>query len=192
MKDGVLGKIRSVAVYCGSRTPTDPSYDDAARELSRILIKNGITISARASRRGSGIGTMKVLADAMLEAGGNVTGVFTQSLEDEYLHEGLTETVIVSSLAERKAEMIERGDVIVALPGGFGTLDELFDAVAHRKMRKGGHRKPIGMLNLNGYYDALLAFLAHAREVGYIAKEDACLIKSAPSPLELLKLLASH
>lgn len=188
MKDGVLGKIRCVAVYCGSRTPSDPSYDDAARELSRILVENGIGLVYG----GSGIGTMKVLADAMLEAGGNVTGVFTQSLEDEYLHEGLTETVIVSSLAERKAEMIERGDVIVALPGGFGTLDELFDAVAHRKMRKGGHRKPIGMLNLNGYYDALLAFLAHAREVGYIAKEDACLIKSAPSPLELLKLLASH
>ncbi len=187
MKNNVFENIRCVSVYCGSKTPADPAYDDAARELARILVEHGIGLVYG----GSGIGTMKVLADAMLKAGGNVTGVFTQSLKDEYLHTGLTETVIAGSLAERKSKMIERGDALIALPGGFGTLDELFDAVARRKMHKGGHRKPIGLLNLNGYYDALLAFLAHAREVGYIAKEDADLIKSAPSPCELLKMLAS-
>lgn len=128
-------KIRALTVYCGSQCVGDPAYDQAATELAGILAANGITLVYG----GSGIGTMKVLADAMLAQGGKVVGVFTKSLREEELHPGLTETIVVETLAARKAEMIRRCDAIVALPGSFGTLDELFDAVAMRKMQTGGH-----------------------------------------------------
>lgn len=181
----IYPRLASLAVYCGSKTPADPAYDHAAVELARILAENDITLVYG----GSGIGTMKVLADAMLSQGGKVVGVFTQSLRDEYLHKGLTETVIAESLAQRKAEMIRRSDAIVALPGSFGTLDELFDAVAMRKMHRGGHHHPIGVLNVNGYFDHLLQFLSHTIEVGYTRASDSEMILSATTPSQLLARL---
>ena len=178
-------RIKAVTVYCGSKSVSDPAYDQAAAELARLLASNGITLIFG----GSNTGTMKVLADTMRESGGEVVGIFTQSIRDEYLYQGLTETIITRNLAERKAEMIRRSDVLIALPGGFGTLDELFDAVAHRKMHHGGHNHPIGLLNLNGYYDKLVDFLAHAQEVGFLRAADATLILSAASPADLLRKL---
>lgn len=178
-------KIRTLTVYCGSQRVEDPAYDQAATELAEILAANGITLVYG----GSGIGTMKVLADAMLAQGGKVVGVFTKSLREEELHPGLTETIVVENLAARKTEMIRRCDAIVALPGSFGTLDELFDAVAMRKMDSGGHHHPIGILNVNKYYDDLLAFLGHTVDVGYTSAHDAELVLSALTPATLLEKL---
>lgn len=175
-------KIRALTVYCGSQCVGDPAYDQAATELAGILAANGITLVYG----GSGIGTMKVLADAMLAQGGKVVGVFTKSLREEELHPGLTETIVVETLAARKAEMIRRCDAIVALPGSFGTLDELFDAVAMRKMQTGGHHHPIGVLNVNGYFDQLLEFLAHTIKVGYTSGQDAEIILAESTPAALL------
>ena len=181
-------QLRSMAVYCGSATVADPIYDEAAVCLAKLMAANHIALIYG----GSDIGTMKVLADAMLAAGGHVVGVFTQSLHREQLHVKLSETVVVENLAARKAEMIRRADALVALPGGFGTLDELFDAIALRKMFQGGHRKPIALLNVKGYYDPLLAFLVHAMEVGYIVTADEDLLLTAEGPAELLATLRLH
>ncbi len=132
---------------------------------------------------------MKVLADAMLSQGGKVVGVFTKSLREEYLHPELTETICVENLSARKAEMIRRCDAIVALPGSFGTLDELFDSAAMRKVHSGGHRHPIGILNVNGYFDDLLAFLSHTIAVGYTNESDSQLIIAESTPADLLDRL---
>lgn len=181
-------KLRSIAVYCGSATVTDPAYDDAAVRLATLMAANDIALVYG----GSDIGTMKVLADAMLAAGGHVVGVFTQSLHQEQLHLNLSETVIVENLAERKAEMIRRADALVALPGGFGTLDELFDAIAMSKMVRGGHQKPIALLNVSGYYDPLLGFLSHAMAVGYIGSADEGLLLTDDDPEALLRKLGQN
>ena len=178
-------QIRSIAVYCGSATVADPAFDEAAVRLATLMAANNIALIYG----GSDIGTMKVLADAMLVAGGHVVGVFTQSLHEEQLHVSLSETVVVENLAARKAEMIRRADALVALPGGFGTLDEIFDAIALRKMLRGGHQKPIALLNVAGYFDPLLAFLAHAMAVGYIGFADEGLLLTADEPEELLAAL---
>lgn len=180
-----MQQLRSIAVYCGSAAVVDPIYDEAAVQLATLMAANRIALIYG----GSDIGTMKVLADAMLAAGGHVVGVFTQSLHEEQLHVSLSETVVVENLAARKAEMIRRADALIALPGGFGTLDELFDALAMRKMLRGGHRKPIALLNVAGYYDLLLAFFAHAMDAGYISCEDADMLLTADEPAELLAAL---
>ncbi len=181
----IYPKICALTVYCGSQRVEDSVYDQAATELAGILAANDITLVYG----GSGIGTMKVLADAMLSQGGKVVGVFTKSLREEYLHPGLTETIVVENLAARKAEMIRRCDAMVALPGSFGTLDELFDAVAMRKMHSGGHHHPIGVLNVNEYFDDLLAFLAHTIDVGYTSESDTELIIAESRPAALLDRL---
>lgn len=150
-----MKEIHSVAVYCGSHTPKSPVYIQAAADLGSYIAEHGMTLVFG----GSGIGTMKALADAALAKGGKVIGVFTNDLTREILHPHLTETVIKPNLAERKAEMIRLADALIALPGGLGTLDELFDAVVKRLLKRGGHRDPVGVLNVNGYYDSLLTFL---------------------------------
>lgn len=181
-------QLRSIAIYCGSATVSDSIYDEAAVLLATLMAANGISLIYG----GSDIGTMKVLADAMLASGGHVVGVFTQSLHQEQLHLNLSETVVVGNLAARKAEMIRRADALVALPGGFGTLDELFDAIALRKMVSGGHQKPIALLNVKGYYDSLLAFLEHAKGVGYIGRADEGLLLAANDPEALLRKLGRN
>jgi uncharacterized protein (TIGR00730 family) len=150
-----MREIHSVAVYCGSHTPTNPSYIQAAADLGAYIAEHGMTLVFG----GSGVGTMKALADAALAKGGKVVGIFTDDLTREILHPGLSEVVTKPTLAERKAEMIRLADAQIALPGGFGTLDELADALVKRLLKRGGHKHPVGVLNVNGYYDHLLAFL---------------------------------
>ena len=135
-------RIKSVAVYCGSRTPMDEAYEEAAVGLAKFIAAHGMTLVFGASN----VGTMKTVADAALAAGGKVVGVFTTNLPMSLAHPGLTELVVTHSLAERKREMIERADALVALPGGLGTLDELFDALALRRVKNGGHKKPVDLL----------------------------------------------
>ena len=181
-----LERIKSVAVYCGSRSPSDSAFADAAVELGRFIAEQGMTLVFG----GSSVGTMKTLADAVLAAGGKAVGVFTTNLPMSLAYQGLTELVVTRSLAERKKEMIDRADALVALPGGLGTLDELFDALALRRVKTGGHKKPIGVLNVNGYYDKLLDFIIQTRNVGFSSNAAAQTLLSGKTPAELFERLA--
>lgn len=184
MKKG-LERIKSVAVYCGSRSPRNPAFEDAAIGLGRFIAEHGMTLVFG----GSNVGTMKTLADAALAAGGKVVGVFTTNLPMSLARQGLTELVVTRSLAERKKEMIDRADALVALPGGLGTLDELFDALALRRVKTGGHKKPIGVLNVNGYYDKLFDFVIQTRDMGFSSNAAAQTLLSGRTPEELFDRL---
>ena len=180
-----LDRIKSVAVYCGSRSPVNPVFEDAAIKLGRFIAEQGMTLVFG----GSNVGTMKTLSDAALAAGGKVVGVFTTNLPMSLAHPRLTELVVTNSLAERKKMMIERADALVALPGGLGTLDELFDALALRRVKTGGHKKPVGVLNVNGYYDKLLDFIVQTRDLGFSSNAAAQTLVSGKTPEELFDRL---
>lgn len=181
----IYERIKGVAVYCGSRTPMDHVYEEAAVGLAKFIASHGMTLVFG----GSNIGTMKTVADAALAAGGEVVGVFTTNLPMSLAYPGVTELVVTHSLAERKKEMIERADALVALPGGLGTLDELFDALALRRVKNGGHKKPVGVLNVNGYYDQLLDFLIQTRNKGFSTNAAAQTLVAGRTPEELFDRL---
>ncbi len=151
--------LNSICVYCGSSFGSDLAYREGAIALGEAL--------GRSNRRlvygGASIGIMGALADAAISAGGEVLGVMPRSLvEKEVQHDGLSSLVIVDSMHERKAHMVEAADGFVVLPGGFGTLDELFETLTWAQL--GYHQKPIGIFNINGYFDGLLAFLQNSVE----------------------------
>ena len=180
-----MAEIHSITVYLGATTPKNPVYVEAVRELGRKMAEQGLTLVFGGSKEG----TMEILADEVLHNGGKAVGIFTDSLPAEFLYPGLTETVVVHDLADRKNLMRERGDAIIALPGSFGTWDELFDALERSKiaMINGGSAKPIGVLNLNGYFDGLLTFIQHSVDEGFTSNEYASLLKSGSTVDELLE-----
>ena len=144
----------SVCVYCGSSTGDRPDYAAAARELGTLFAMRKI----RLVFGGGSVGLMGVLADAVLAAGGRVTGVIPNGLRTrELAHEGVTEMIAVDSMHARKQRMVDLADAFIALPGGIGTMDELFETWTWLQL--GIHAKPVGLLNVAGYYDPLLAFL---------------------------------
>lgn len=154
----------SVAVYCGARCGDDPAFTAAARTLGRLIAEDGVVLVYG----GGHVGLMGVLADAALAAGGRVVGVIPQSLVDrEVGHAGLTELHVVKTMHERKHLMAERADAFIALPGGIGTLEELFEVWSWQQL--GYHDKPIAMLNVAGYYDALLEFMRASHLHGFIS-----------------------
>jgi uncharacterized protein (TIGR00730 family) len=158
-----LADIRNVCVFCGSNAGRDPMYLDATRALARAIAQSGRTLVYGGAR----VGLMGVLADTALEAGARVLGVIPQALVDrEIAHRGLTELQVVTSMHERKARMAELGHAFVALPGGIGTLEELFEIWTWGQL--GLHRKPYGLLDVGGYYRPLIAFLDHAVTAGFI------------------------
>jgi len=149
--------VRSLCVYCGSNLGADPAFAVATRALARLAAERDI----RLVYGGGAVGLMGTLADTALEAGGSVVGVIPQALMDREIgHRGLSELRVVGSMHERKALMADLADAFVALPGGIGTLEEVVEVYTWSQL--GLHRKPIGLLNVNGYYDALAAFLDHA------------------------------
>jgi len=153
-----------ITVFCGSRVGRRSEYAEAARQLASVLAQRGITLVYG----GGHIGLMGVLADAMLEFGGQVIGVIPESMvESELAHTGLKELHIVPSMHARKALMAEKGDAFIALPGGYGTAEEFFEMVTWRLLKL--HDKPIGLLNVCGYFDALLAWVEHAFAEEFIA-----------------------
>jgi uncharacterized protein (TIGR00730 family) len=173
--------LRAVCVYCGSSFGADPLYLEATRSLAQTLVANGI----RVVYGGASVGLMGALADATLEAGGEVVGVIPQQLVDrEVAHAGLTELHVVSTMHERKALMAELSDAFVALPGGIGTLEELIEVFTWSQL--GLHRKPLGVLNVNGYYDGLGAFLDHAVEQGFQPAQQRAKLVMAADPDALL------
>ena len=148
---------RSVAVYMGSSRGVNPAYAAAAQALGRLLANNGL----RLVYGGGHVGLMGITADAVLANGGTVLGVITERLKDmEVGHDRLTELAVVPGMHERKALMVDEADAFVALPGGFGTMDEFFEVVTWAQLRI--HSKPCGLLNINGYFDSLLEFMRHS------------------------------
>jgi uncharacterized protein (TIGR00730 family) len=155
--------IRSLCVFCGSAPGNDPAYAFKARSLGELLVKKNITLVYG----GSNVGIMRILADTVLGLGGKVIGVMPQNLIDrEVKHENLTEFHVVQTMHERKALMVKLSDAFIALPGGVGTLDELFEALSWNQLEI--MSKPVGILNVSGYYDHLNQFLLHAVEQGFI------------------------
>lgn len=178
--------MQSICVYCGSAPGRREAYADGARALGRALARRGL----RLVYGGASVGLMGMVADAVLEAGGEVVGVIPETLmRKELAHPGLTELVVTRSMHERKTVMAERADGFVALPGGIGTFEELFEIWTWAQL--GFHRKPCGVLNVAGYYDQLLAFLDHAREEGLLAPSVRDVLQVADDADTLLERFAS-
>jgi uncharacterized protein (TIGR00730 family) len=179
--------MRRICIFTGSNPGSEPAYADAAGELATLLAQRGIGIVYG----GGKVGLMGVTADAALAAGGEVIGVMPRALIDrENGHRGLTELRVVDSMHERKALMVELSDAFVALPGGIGTLDELFEAYTWSQL--GIHDKPVGVLNVAGYYDRLIAFLDDAVGAGFLRPQHRATLAVAADPVELLDALAAY
>jgi len=177
--------LRSVTVYCGSNAGADPAYAEATRLLARTLVDAGVRIVYG----GAALGLMGVLADTAIEAGGEVIGVMPQRLIDREIgHRGLTELRVVSSMHERKALMAELAEGFIALPGGIGTLEELIEVYTWSQL--GIHRKPLGVLNVNGYYDSLAAFLDEAVRERFLPAQHREVLIFEPDPETLLDRMA--
>ncbi|MGH8676929.1 MAG: TIGR00730 family Rossman fold protein [Burkholderiales bacterium] len=159
-------KVRSVCVYCGSSVGAKREYAEAARGVGRLLAERGITLVYG----GGSIGLMGVLADAALGAGGKVVGVIPQGLRTrELAHEGLSELITVESMHARKQTMVDRSDAFIALPGGIGTLDELFETFTWLQL--GIHDKPVGILNAAGYYLPLIELIRNMAAERFLKQE---------------------
>lgn len=172
--------MRAVCVFCGSNSGAREAYTEAAREVGRALARRGLSLVYG----GAAIGLMGALADAALDAGGTVIGVMPRALiEREIVHKGLSELHEVRSMHERKAMMADRSDAFLALPGGAGMLEETFEAWTWAQL--GHHSKPVGLLNVDGFFDALLAFLDHQCRERFIRREhrDMLLVESDPGRL---------
>lgn len=155
-----------ICVFCGSSMGHKKVYQEAAREVAGFFVQNNISLVYG----GAKVGLMKILADTLLENHKEVIGIMPGMLVDkEVAHEGLSEFIEVKTMAERKAKMIALSDGFIALPGGFGTLDELSEILIYNQLRI--NDKPLGILNVNGYFDQLLAFFDHAVDEGYVRAE---------------------
>ncbi len=159
--------MKRVTVFCASSPGFDPQYGEAARALGQFLVKRDITLVYGGGR----VGLMGILADAVLVGGGQAIGVIPRFLLDlEVGHTGLTELIVVNSMHERKLRMAELCDGVIALPGGFGTLEELIEMLTWSQLAL--HRKPVGILNTNGYYDLLRQFFDHMVREGLLRAEN--------------------
>ncbi len=155
--------MKRIAVYCGSATPADPRYMECARAVGRTLAQRGIGVVYGGGR----LGLMGAVADAALDAGGEVIGIIPQALQSaEVTHRGCTQIHVVPGMHERKRMFTDLSDGFITIPGGVGTMDELWEAVSWAQL--GYHTKPVGLLNAFGFYDHLIAFNAHMAEVGFV------------------------
>jgi uncharacterized protein (TIGR00730 family) len=177
--------LTAVCVFAGSRPGANPRYLETAAALGRALARRRITLVYG----GAGTGLMGAMADGALAGGGRVLGVMPQGLVDlERAHGGLSELIITADMHTRKARMAGLADAFLALPGGYGTLEELFEMVTWNQL--GLHRKPVGLLDCDGYWGGLLAFLAHTRAEGFIPDSNRSELPCASDPDRILDLLA--
>lgn len=177
--------MKRLCVFSGSSFGANPAYEAAARALGRTLAERGIG----AVYGGGSVGLMGAMADAALEAGGEVIGVIPEVLMGKEVdHRGLAKMHIVKSMHERKALMAELSDGFIALPGGWGTFEELFEVLTWSQL--GLHKKPIGILNAGGYYERLLAFLDHGFEEAFVKRANAALYVVGDAPAELVDRMA--
>ncbi|MBV8960495.1 MAG: TIGR00730 family Rossman fold protein [Actinobacteria bacterium] len=178
--------ITSLCVFCGSSTPDDPRPADVARELGTTVAQRGLTLVYGGGR----VGLMGILADAALDSGGRVVGVIPVGLfSREVGHTGLTELHEVPTMHERKALMYDLADAFVALPGGLGTLDELAEVVTWAQL--GLHQKPVALLDVDGFWDPLIAQLDRMVDVGLLKPANRALLLRANSPADALRVLTT-
>jgi uncharacterized protein (TIGR00730 family) len=176
--------VRRVCVFCGSSPGARPAYAQATAELARLLVGDGVGLVYG----GANVGLMAVLADAVLAEGGEAVGVIPQALVDkEIAHPGLTDLRVVDSMHERKALMADLADAFVALPGGLGTLEELFEVYTWSQL--GLHAKPCGLLDVEGYFAGIAAFLEHAVKERFLRDEHRAMLMVERDPRELLDRL---
>ena len=179
-------KVRAICVFCGSQAGRLDEYVAAARDTARLLAQGGVELVYG----GGHVGLMGALADEALKHGGRVVGVIPQHLmRPEVAHQGLTELIVVDSMHTRKQTMALRSDAFVVLPGGFGTIEEMFEMLTWLQLRL--QDKPVGLLNVAGYFDSLLQFLEHAAREGLIRPEHHDLLRVEQTPAGLLAALVS-
>lgn len=174
--------MKRVCVYCGSNSGSRPLYADAACDLAAVLVGHEIELVYG----GSDKGIMGVIADEVLRLGGKVHGVIPQMLCDkEIAHQGLTELHVVSSMHARKSMMAALSDGFIAMPGGFGTLEEIIEIITWGQLRF--HDNPCGLLNVDGYFDHLLSYLDHAHSEGFLRAENRQMLLSEPTAVRLIQ-----
>lgn len=178
--------MKSLCIYCGASSGASPVYAEVARSMAAAMVENGIALVYGGGR----VGLMGVIADEVLRLGGQATGVIPQALMDREIgHTGLTKLHVVQDMHERKALMAELADGFAALPGGVGTLEELFEVFTWSQL--GLHNKPVALLNAAGYYDGLVAFLEHAVRERFLNPEQAAVLLYESQPAPLLARLQS-
>ena len=172
--------MKKIAVYCGSSTGSNPIYQENAKLFGQLMVNNGLDLIYG----GGAIGIMGCLADTVLHYGGSVFGVIPEFLDKvEITHRGLTELHVTENMPDRKAKMYDLADGFVALPGGIGTMEELFEVFTWKQLQI--HNKPIGILNTNGYFDYLLTYLEHMVKEGFLQSlhKDLILVRDDPESL---------
>ena len=177
-------KLKRICVFAGSRDGADPAYTEAAARLAEAIVATGLGLVYGGGR----VGLMGAVADAALAEGGEVIGVIPSALQRrEIAHRGLTELHVVDSMHERKAMMAQLSDAFAALPGGFGTMDELVEAVTWSQLQI--HSKPVGLLDVAGYWQPLRRLVDHAVDQGFVAPAGRDLLIWSDDPAELLTAL---
>lgn len=178
--------MKSICVYCGASVGGSPRYAEAARALAREMVHRKIALVYG----GGNVGLMGVIADEVMRVGGEATGVIPQALMDKEVgHSALTRLHIVKDMHERKAMMAELSDGFIAMPGGMGTLEELFEMLTWSQL--GFHDKPIGLLNVDGFYDGLIGFVAHLVREGFVKPAQATLLLHEKDAVPLIESLES-
>lgn len=179
--------MKKVSVFCGSSTGTEPEFRKSAEELGKYLADKKIEIIYG----GAKVGLMGAVADGALRNGGRVTGVLPRFLnQKEIAHEGLTSLIMVETMHERKLRMNELSEGVIALPGGYGTLEELFEMITWGQL--GLHRKPVGILNINGFYDPLSVLLENMVIKGFLKESNRRMLMTANNPADLIKTMERY
>ncbi len=182
-----MTNFQSLSIFCGSSPGKDESYIKVAYALGSFLAQSNISIIYG----GAKIGLMGAVADGVIFSGGNITGVIPDFLMNkEIAHQQLTELIIVKSMHERKMVMFEKSDGAIILPGGFGTLDEMFELLTWGQL--GLHKKPIGILNINGYYDLLISFIENMVKQNLLRKANQDMLLVSHDPDELIQMMKKY
>jgi uncharacterized protein (TIGR00730 family) len=179
--------MRSIAVFCGANPGNKPYFAEATRQLGHTLAQRDILVQFG----GGSVGLMGILADAVLEAGGRIRGIITYQLNNlELGHPGVTDMVIVDSMSERRNLLLDNTDGVITLPGGFGSMDEHFEALTLAQLHQ--YQKPIGLLNVQGYYDPLLTMLDNMTAHGFLKQQNRSLCIDADSVDTLIQKMESY
>ncbi|GGZ21170.1 cytokinin riboside 5'-monophosphate phosphoribohydrolase [Echinicola pacifica] len=177
--------MKKITIYCGANTGNNPIYKEGSLALAKELVDRELDLVYGAGK----VGLMGIMADYMLTAGRNVYGIIPQKLVDiEVAHQGCTELTVVETMRDRKWLMAERGDGFVAMPGGIGTLEELFEVMTLNQLAY--MRKPLALYNVNGYYDQLISFLDFSRQEGFIKDQQMAPLIISDDPRELVDAMA--
>ena len=179
--------MNSICVFCGSNPGKDPDFKEKAKNLGKIFADRNITLIYG----GANVGIMKIIANSVLQNNGKVTGVITNHLVDKELaHPEVDEMIHVETMQQRKAKMTELSDAFIALPGGFGTLEELFEVITLNQLDL--HKKPVGILNINGYYDHLKLLLERMVEDKLLLEPHRKMVMFESDAIELLKRMENY